>query len=331
MLYDANSQGGIKGSMFSGSRFVLLVLFVLVAPPLLRAQTAQEAPGHDGIDAFRGEHVYRHACAACHGKAGDGSGPAARYLDPRPRDFTLGIYKFRSTTAGMLPTDEDLYRTVTVGIPTTRMPAFEDVLTERERRDVVAYIKSFSKTFESMPAAEPITIHEEPKATAESIAEGKNIYMINGCWTCHGTTGKGAGEAASLLKDVWGHKIRPVDFTSGKYKGGSDHKSIFRSINTGLTGTPMPSFAESYLYGGDSVSLPTTLSEAYADADIALLRAYLQSQPTEEEISGMSDAERETLSDRRAWVLVHYVTSLARERGLWHRLFVEDTEVTSDR
>lgn len=228
----------------------------------------------------------------------------------------------------MLPTDEDLYRTVTFGIPTTTMPPFVDVLTERERRDVVAYIKSFSKNFAEMPPAESIEIREEPEATAQSIAEGKSIYMINGCWTCHGSAGKGAGEAASSLKDVWGREIRPVDFTLGKYKGGSDNRSIFRTINTGLTGTPMPSYAESYSYGSDSVNLPPTLSEAYADAEIAQLRAYLQSQPTQEEVSNMSDSEKESLTARRAWALVHYLKSLSREPGLWYRLFVEDTEVS---
>ena len=317
--------------MFSRCLFVHLALSILIAPPLLHAETDEKTSTQDGIAAFRGEQVYRRGCATCHGKAGDGKGPAARYLDPLPRDFTLGMFKFRSTPAGMLPTDEDLFRTVTVGIPTTAMPPFVDVLTERERRDVVAYIKSFSSNFENMPAAEPITIRDEPAATAESIAEGKSVYMINGCWTCHGAAGKGTGEAASLLKDVWGQEIRPVDFTSGKYKGGSDNKSIFRTINTGLTGTPMPSFAESYLFGSDSVNLPTTLSEAYADAEIAQVRAYLQSQPTQEEISNLSDSEKESLTDRRAWALVHYLNSLSREPGFWHRLFVEDTEVTSDR
>jgi cytochrome c oxidase cbb3-type subunit 2 len=317
--------------MFSRWLFVLLALSILIAPPLLHAQTAEKTPRQDGVEAFRGEQVYSRACATCHGKAGDGSGPSARYLDPLPRDFTLGIYKFRSTAAGMLPTDEDLYRTVTFGIPTTTMPPFVDVLTERERRDVVAYIKTFSKDFAKMPPAEPITIREEPEATAQSIAEGKSIYIINACWTCHGTAGKGAGEAASSLKDVWGHKIRPVDFTLGEYKGGSDNRSIFRTLNTGLTGTPMPSYAESFLYGSDSVQLPPTLSKTYADAEIAQLRAYLQSQPTREEIRDMSDSTKESLTDRRAWALVHYLKSLSREPGLWHRLFVEDTEVTSDR
>ena len=93
----------------------------------------------------------------------------------------------------------------------------------------------------------------------------------------------------------------------------------------------MPSFAESYLYGSDSVNLPPTLSKAYADAEIAQLQAYLQTQPTQDEISNMSDAAKESLADRRAWALVHYLNSLSRKPGLWHRLFVEDTEVTSDR
>ena len=317
--------------MFSRWLFVHLALSILIAPPLLHAETDEKASRQDGIQAFRGEQVYSRTCATCHGRAGDGSGPAARYLDPRPRDFTLGIYKFRSTAAGMLPTDEDLYRTVTVGIPTTTMPPFVDVLTERERRDVVAYIKTFSTNFENMPPADPITIREEPKATAQSIAEGKSIYVINGCWTCHGAAGKGTGEAATSLKDVWGHEIRPVDFTAGKFKGGSDNRSIFRTINTGLTGTPMPSYAESFLFGSDTVNLPPTLSKAYAEAEIAQVRAYLQSQPTQDEISSMSDSTRVSLTDRRAWALVHYLNSLSRKPGLWHRLFVEDTEVTSDR
>lgn len=317
--------------MFSRWLFVLPALSILIAPPLLHAQAAEANPGQDGIEAFRGEQVYGRTCAPCHGKAGDGNGPAARYLDPRPRDFTLGIYKFRSTPAGMLPTDEDLYRTVTTGIPTTTMPPFVDVLTERERRDVVAYIKSFSGSFETMPSAQPITIGEEPEATVQSIAEGKSIYMINACWTCHGAAGKGAGEAASSLKDVWGQKIKPADLTSGKFKGGSANWNIFRAINTGLTGTPMPSYAESYVYGSDSVNLPPTLSKTYADAEITQLRAYLESQPTREEMSNMPDSAKKSLTDRRAWALVHYVDSLSREPGLWHVLFVEDTEVTNDR
>ncbi len=306
---------------------VHLALSILVAPPLLHAQTAENT-WQDGIEAFRGERVYSRACASCHGRAGDGNGPAARYLDPLPRDFTLAMYKFRSTASGMLPTDEDLYRTVTFGIPTTTMPPFVDFLTERERWDVVAYIKRFSENFMKMSPGEPIKIPEEPEATAQSITEGKNIYMINACWTCHGAAGKGRGEAASSLKDVWGNAIEPVDFTRGRYKGGSDNPSIFRTLNTGITGTPMPSYAASFLYGSDTVKLPSTLSEAYTESEMTALQAYLESQPTREQIRGMSESAQEDMADRRKWALVHYLKSLFEEPGFWHRLFVEDTEVT---
>ena len=282
----------------------------------------------ESVAALRGRPVYDRACAACHGIAGDGNGPAARYLDPRPRNFTFGIYKFRSTSSGMLPTDEDLYRTVSLGIPTTTMPPFKDLLTERERHDVVAYIKSFSGNFAIMSPVEPIRIPEAPQATPQSVTEGKSIYMITGCWTCHVPQGKGAGEAASSLKDVWGDELRPVDFSRGSYKGGSDDQSIFRTLNTGITGTPMPSYAASFLYGSDSVKLPSTLGGAYTEGEIGQVQTYLATQPTEEQISAMSEAAREELASSRKWALVHYLRSLAEEPSLWRRLFVEDTEVT---
>ena len=302
--------------------------WMLLSPTNGRLAEATASSSEESVAALRGRSVYDRACAACHGTAGDGNGPAARYLDPRPRDFTFGMYKFRSTPYGMPPTDEDLYRTVTFGIPTTTMPPYKDILSEQERRDVVAYIKSFSENFASIPAVEPIRIPEVPDATPQSIAEGKSAYMINACWTCHGAQGKGHGEAASSLKDVWGNEVRPVDFTLGSYKGGSDARSIFRTVNTGITGTPMPPYDQSFLYGSDGVKLPSTLSQAYTEGEIAELQAYLTSQPTKEQIRAMSDAALEELTDRRKWALVHYLKSLSKEPGLWHRLFVEDTEVT---
>lgn len=304
-----------------GGLFILIgVMCPVLTPPLARAS--------DDAAAVRGQPVYNRLCAACHGVAGDGKGPAARYLTPRPRDFTVGIYKFHSTPAGMPPTDDDLYRTVTRGVPTTSMPAFEDVLTERERRDVVAYIKRFSASLSEAPAAESIRIPPEPEATAATIAEGKSIYMINACWTCHGARGKAEGEAATVLKDVWGEEVRPVDFSRGRFKGGSDDESLFRTVRTGLTGTPMPSYATSFLYAGDRAKLPSNVGEAYTEEEIAAARAYLASAPSKADIDALSDGDRQALADRRTWALVHYLRSLYEPPSLWHRLFVEDTEVT---
>ena len=51
--------------------------------------------------------LFNRHCAACHGPKGDGQGPAAYLLSPKPRDFTSGTYKFRSTPSGSPPTDGD--------------------------------------------------------------------------------------------------------------------------------------------------------------------------------------------------------------------------------
>ena len=73
---------------------------------------------------------------------GDGKGPAAELLLPKPRDFTSGIYKIR-TTANKTPTDDDIFKIVTDGMPGTSMPPWK-VLPERERWNLVAYIKTFA-------------------------------------------------------------------------------------------------------------------------------------------------------------------------------------------
>src|SRR2546429_9275532 len=93
-------------------------------------------------DANAGKAVYERKCLLCHGEKGDGKGPAAELLDPKPRDFTSGIYKIR-TTAGKAPSDQDLYRVISDGMPGTSMPSWA-VLPEKDRWNVVAYVKAFA-------------------------------------------------------------------------------------------------------------------------------------------------------------------------------------------
>ena len=94
------------------------------------------ALGRAAVGADPATAVYNHACAWCHGKDGRGDGPAAfsinKYLSPRPRDFTRGLFKLRSTPSGQVPTDDDLLRTIERGIP-GYMPSFRG-LTAGERR-----------------------------------------------------------------------------------------------------------------------------------------------------------------------------------------------------
>jgi len=110
-----------------------------LAPDLLRA--AAGPVGSDEQGTQRG--LFRQHCAACHGVSGDGAGPNARLLNPYPRDFRNGVFKYTSTLAGAKPAREDLLRTLRRGIPGTAMPAFSQ-LPEHELDAVVEYVKYLS-------------------------------------------------------------------------------------------------------------------------------------------------------------------------------------------
>lgn len=317
--------------LFHSLLLIPVFLFTILQFSESHGQELEDPPLVQTVKTFaemRGRTVYERACIACHGKSGDGNGPAAKYLDPRPRNFTSGTYKFRSTPSGEQPTDEDLYRTITFGVPRTMMPAWKDLLTDEERSDVVTYLKLFSDKFEKFGQGTPIQIPSEPEVTPQSIAEGKSIYIIMECWACHGVSGAGDGKSANTLRDDWGYKIKPFNFTLGNYKGGKESNSIYKTFNTGLNGTPMPSYADTFIFAGDSMGDLSNLEEAYTADEIAALKAYLKDQPDEEELANLSEIELANLLNRRKWTLVHFVKSLSRKEGLFYRLFVEDTEVT---
>ncbi len=87
-----------------------------------------------------GRTVYMKNCNHCHGVAGDGNGPTAQYLNPRPRDYRLGLFKFTSTLASEKAARDDLHRIIAYGIPGTYMPSFL-LLGEKETAAVVEYIR----------------------------------------------------------------------------------------------------------------------------------------------------------------------------------------------
>src|SRR6187551_865380 len=87
-----------------------------------------------------GKTVYEQHCAACHNLNGEGNGPAAVWLFPKPRNFSAGLFKIQSTPGGSLPSDDDLFQTITRGMPGSSMPSFT-YLSENERREVVKYVK----------------------------------------------------------------------------------------------------------------------------------------------------------------------------------------------
>ncbi|MDZ4848972.1 MAG: cytochrome c [Pirellulaceae bacterium] len=95
---------------------------------LVDTYSLARAAGPVGRDKKKVEHgLFRKHCAQCHGITGDGIGPAAPFLNPYPRDFRRGSFKFKSTVQGSKPTFDDLVRTIESGIPGTSMPAMANL------------------------------------------------------------------------------------------------------------------------------------------------------------------------------------------------------------
>lgn len=192
-----------------------------------------------------GREVYESRCLGCHGEKGDGNGPAAKFfVKVLPRNFTSGTFKFRATPSGSLPTDSDLYRTVTMGVRGTAMPPWYE-LPETDRWDVVQYLKTFGAEFKESLPEPPVHIPTPPKPTPELLARGKELHKTFQCATCHGEDHQGNGESAASLEDDWGNQIQPADFTTGVFKVGPRPEDIYRTFMTGLNGTPMPAYDSS--------------------------------------------------------------------------------------
>ena len=218
---------------------------VLEASAGIEQAQAQATAGDLG-SVGSGKIVYDDKCAHCHGAEGRGDGAGADRLSPRPRDFTRGLYKIRSTESGELPTDDDLLRIVTEGMPGTSMPGWPG-LSDEERRAVVAYIKTFSKQFERATAPLEIAIVDKVSPSEESVSEGRKVFEMLECAKCHGQEGRGNGPSALSLVDEWNYPTRPADLTmSWRFRGGNETEDLYRRFIAGLAGTPMPSIKESF-------------------------------------------------------------------------------------
>jgi cytochrome c oxidase cbb3-type subunit 2 len=189
------------------------------------------------------QYDYRRYCVGCHGERGDGNGENAPYLDPKPRDFQLGVFKCRSTPTGTLPTDQDLSDTIARGLDRSNMPPW-NTFTAQQKADLVAWVKHYSPRWVNEKSGAPIQIPPEPQVTPERIKNGREVFARVQCWKCHGVTGEANGPSAATLQDDLGRSIAPFNFTEGRPKCGSSDQDIYRIFMTGLDGTPMPSFAD---------------------------------------------------------------------------------------
>jgi len=211
-----------------------------------------------------GKRVYFTKCVWCHGVDGAGDGPSADRLWPRPRNFNQGTFKIRHTASGELPLfdyrkptpgQNDLFETVTHGLPGSAMPSWEGILTEEQRLQVLSFVTTQlvkdrrydDKETETLTMLQLDSIKPIPPSK-ESIEKGAQLVVDKKCIECHGINGRGDGNAFNL-KDDWGFPIQPASWHKcwnfrGSRQDAYNVKNIFRTFSTGVNGTPMPSFAD---------------------------------------------------------------------------------------
>ncbi|HUD12446.1 MAG TPA: cytochrome c [Terracidiphilus sp.] len=225
----------LRGAMFVGA----------IALGFAACAVAQNVPLGTLTGHFKqGEAAFPRYCNGCHGVRGDGKGTLAPYLDPKPRDYTMGVFKCRSTPTGSLPTDEDLFNTMTRGIVTAAMPPWAP-LPPQTRIDIVVYLKGFSPRFANEAPGIPIVIPAESPVTVSSIKHGAELYQKLACAKCHGAKGHGDGPDAPTLFNIKHEPLPPYDFTvTERFKCGVTNSDLYRTFMTGMDGSPMLSYAD---------------------------------------------------------------------------------------
>jgi mono/diheme cytochrome c family protein len=254
--------------MFSTDRprsasFVAPLILAALGFGVAAASREVDATADAGPDPRKlpGWPVYVKHCSACHGESGDGQGVAARFLDPAPRDFEFGRFRFVSTE-NAAPSGKDLYETIGAGLAGTAMLPFahlgeEDVwktvdvvLAFRERglRRRLAGAFEGSKLDEEVKRRTTPTLADDPAAetieTYESAARGLVHYRAH-CAKCHGADGRGLD--APEMKDEEGRFVRAPDLTRGVFKQSPLKKNWFARVRLGMPGSPMPAVTKATL------------------------------------------------------------------------------------
>ena len=253
---------------------------LVLAPVLTATFNSGSVPAVDVPPANSPQAHYLQRCAVCHGETGKGDGPAAYLVFPKPRDFTSGTYRFKTTPGTLLPAREDFRRIIGDGIDRTAMPGFAGVLTQDQIDALGEYLLTLQSVQDPRTPRRPIDVPKAPLFNADLIAQGKAAYLGAGCALCHGETGRGDGSASLQLKDSDGYPLPPADFTTGVYKAGRTREALYRAIMIGVPGTPMPGFADSLNQGLKIEGLKEGTDPVWA------MVAYLQSLTTQREEAG---------------------------------------------
>jgi mono/diheme cytochrome c family protein len=235
------------------SKWFAVIAILLATPLLVSGQQGEAHIGKVSGHAGSGKQLYFRYCWGCHGFRGDGNGenwlptggfPSSPNLNIQPRNFVSGTFKCRSTPTGTLPTDQDIYNSLVRGLTNSSMPSWI-TLTNQNRADLIAFIKTLSARWKTEKAGAEIAVPAEPALTVQGLQHGKELFTKLECWKCHGPEGRGDGPSASTLTDSTDQPIRPYNFAEGsRFKCGATNQDLYKIFMTGLDGTPMPSFAD---------------------------------------------------------------------------------------
>lgn len=225
---------------------------------------------------MKGKDLYKFRCEVCHGEEGKGDGVASDRLYPRPRDFSLGLFKYKTSPGTLPPRDEDLIKTIRNGLKGTGMPGWKSLMTDEQIASLIPVIKSFDTSatwspedadddkfdddghytgtdFTKVTEVEPL--EGQVPYTPESIKKGKAAFK-KACAECHGDAGRGNIISGKKLEDDWGYRIWPRDQTAPWTWRATDVepsanktaeqardetiKNIYTRLSIGIIGTPMP-------------------------------------------------------------------------------------------
>ncbi len=181
-----------------------------------------------------GKEVFKAQCEKCHGPEGKGDGISKGVALPQPADFTQRRFKYVSTE-NRVPSENDLFRTVSDGIAGTQMAGFKDTVREPDRWAAVYYLQELAK-FENPP--KPYAVPARPAYGDNEKRQAGRIFLSS-CVKCHGVQGQGDGVAADTLKDGMGNPIKPRSLADQPFGGGMEPEQVFCRIKLGMNGSPM--------------------------------------------------------------------------------------------
>lgn len=221
-----------------------VILFIYTNATEKKTSVAPAFPPEPTVE--KGKAIHDKKCSFCHGDSGKGDGPSARYSSPQPRNFSKSHIKIRSTAFGKIPTDQDIFDRITLGMPGTTMPGWGHLSTS-DRWSLVLYLKSLGRKYKRFvdkgKTHKPIVVPDPPLFTLESVAAGKELFLQS-CSGCHGVRGRSDGASTHKIVDLDSNAIWPRNLSKPwNFRRGKSRKQLFMTLRTGLSTTSMPMFS----------------------------------------------------------------------------------------